>query len=277
LIVPQLRFATERLQTGLLMHYAEQGDPKGAPIVFFHGWPDSWFSFSGVLQLLTPAYHAYAIDQRGFGDSEHPATGYSIDRFAADGVAFLDAVGVGRATLVGHSMGSLIARRMAETHPERVAGLVLISSAATTVNEVTREVQAAVRDLEGPIPPEFVREFQASTLHVPVPELFFEGLVAESLKAPARVWRSAFDGLLAFDDAAELGRIAAPTLIIWGEHDALFSRTEQERLAAAIPAARLAVYSEAGHSPNWEYPERLAADLEAFIGRAQSTPAGRPL
>jgi pimeloyl-ACP methyl ester carboxylesterase len=274
LIVPRLRFATTRLQTGVLVHYAEQGDPAGEPIVFVHGWPDSWFSFSRILPLLPPAYRAFSIDQRGFGDSERPAAGYSIDQFAVDVVAFLDAVGVGRATLVGHSMGSFVARRAAETRPERVRRLVLIGSAVSPVNDVLREVQAIARGLEDPLPPEFVREFQASTIHVPVPETFFEGLVAESLKAPARIWRDAFDGLLASDDAADLARIAAPTLLLWGVHDALFAGEEgQDRLAAAIPGAKLIVYPDMGHSPNWERPERVAADLEVFLGGAQPSPA----
>ena len=189
-------------------------------------------------------------------------------------MAFLDAVGVGRATLVGHSMGSFIARRAAETRPERVGRLVLIGSDVTPLNAVTREVRAIVRDLADPIPPDFVREFQASTLHVPVPAPFFDGLVAESLKAPARVWRGAFDGLLAFDDAAELRRIAAPTLIVWGDQDALFSSREgQQRLMSAIPDARLVVYADTGRSPNWERPERVAADLEAFVGGTEPAPA----
>jgi non-heme chloroperoxidase len=273
-VIPQLRFATKRLGTGPLVHYAEQGDPGGEVLVFVHGWPDSWFSFSRLLPLLPARYRAYALDQRGFGDSERPGSGYTIDHFAADVVAFLDAVGAARATLIGHSMGSFIARRVAETRPERVTRLVLIGSAVTTVNEVTREVQEVVRSLEDPIPPEFVREFQASTIHVPVPAPFFEGLVTESLKAPARVWQGAIDGIFAFDDAGELGRIAAPTLIVWGDHDGLFaSSEEQKRLASAIPGARLTVYADTGHSPNWERPERVAADLEAFLGDAQPSPA----
>ena len=73
------------------------------------------------------------------------------------------------------------------------------------------------------------------------------------------------DGLLSFDDARELGRIAAPTLLLWGDHDALFSRGEQERLVKAIPNARLRVYPDTGHCPNWERPELVAADLIAFI------------
>jgi non-heme chloroperoxidase len=271
----QLRFATMRLATGPLVHYAEQGDPGGETLVFLHGYPDSWFSFSRLLPLLDPAwYRAYAIDQRGFGHSERPADGYAIDDFAADVTSFLDAVGADRATLVGHSMGSFIARRVAETRPERVARLVLIGSAVTPVNEVTLEVRAAVRTLEDPVAPAFAREFAASTVHVPLPEPFFERIVAESVKPPARVWRSAWDGLLAFDDAADLGRIAAPTLLLWGEQDAVFpGRREQERLAAAIPGARLTVYPETGHCPNWERPERVADDLAAFVREPTSSMA----
>ena len=274
LIAPQLRFASKRSATGPLVHYAEQGHPGGEVRLFVHGWPDSWFSFSRVLPLLPAGYHAYALDQRGFGDSERPPSGYTIDQFAADVVAFMDAVGAARATLIGHSMGSFIARRVAEIQPARVTRLALIGPAVTPVTEVTLEVQEVVRPLADPLPPEFVREFQASTIHLPVPEEFFEGIVAESLKAPARVWQSAFDGLLAFDDAGQLARIAAPTLILWGDRDALFSSAEEEkRLAAAIPGARLTVYPETGHSPNWERPERVAADLEAFVGGVQPVPA----
>jgi non-heme chloroperoxidase len=264
--VPQLRLASKRLASGPLVHYAEQGDPSGQALLFIHGWPDSWYSWSRVLQFLPATYQAYAFDQRGFGDSERPDDGYTIDHFVADAVAFLDAVGLARVTLVGHSFGSFVARRVAEVHPERVAGLVLIGSALTPDNEVTREVLEVAQSLEeGLVPLEFVREFQASTLHISVPEAFFEGLVAESRKAPARVWRSSFDNLLTFDDADQLGSITAPSLIIWGDHDGLFPLEQQERLAATIPGAQLTIYPESGHSPNWERPERLAADLQTFL------------
>ena len=123
-----------------------------------------------------------------------------------------------------------------------------------------------VQQLADPICRTFVREFQASTLHTPVSEPFFEGLVAESLKAPARVWQGALDGLLALDDADALRQIAAPTLILWGQHDGLFaSIDEQDRLASMIPGARLTIYPDAGHSPNWELPEQLTNDLTTFI------------
>ncbi len=126
--VPQLRFAIMGLASGPQLHYAEQGDRGGEPIVFLPAYTDSWFSYSRGLPLLPPRYHAYAVDQRGHGDSERPDCCYTVEDFAGDVVAFLDAVGVGRATLVGHSGSCFTPRRVAVTHPERVVGLVLIGA-----------------------------------------------------------------------------------------------------------------------------------------------------
>jgi non-heme chloroperoxidase len=261
------RFSTTVLGTGPKVHYIEQGHPDGEAIVFVHGWPDSWFSFSRVLALLPTRYRALALDQRGFGDSERPACCYGIDDLAADLVVFLDAVGIKRASLVGHSLGSFIARRTAELRPDRVARLLLIGSAVTAANQALLEVQASLRSLHNPVPVEFTRQFLSSIADVPLPAAFLEQLVAESRKLPARLWREVLEGMIGFDDAADLGRITAPVLVIWGERDALFPREEQERLVAAIPDTRLAVYSETGHCPNWERPERVANDLDAFMGQ----------
>jgi pimeloyl-ACP methyl ester carboxylesterase len=107
---------------------------------------------------------------------------------------------------------------------------------------------------------------------VPIPEAFFDQIIKESLKLPAPLWRAAFDGLLAYDDAAKLGGIAAPTLLIWGSRDGLFSRDDQDRLLAAIPHASLNVYADTGHCPNWERPERVAADIAAFMHESGPAP-----
>jgi non-heme chloroperoxidase len=184
--VPELRLATTRLATGPQVHYAEQGEAGGKALLLLHGWPDSWFSFSRVMPLLAAkGCHVYALSQRGFGDSERPDSGYTINDFAADASAFMDAIGVSRATLVGHSMGSFVARRVVELYPERAARLVLIGSAVTAVNEVLLAVREEVRSLKDPVSPDFAREFQASTAYAPLPEPFFERIVVESLKLPA--------------------------------------------------------------------------------------------
>jgi len=263
--VAGLRFGTTRLSTGPRLHYAEHGDPDGEPVVFLHGWPDSWFSFSRVLPLRQGRFHALVPDQRGFGESDRPDSGYEIKDYAADVAAFLDAMSIERANIVGHSFGSFVTRQVAIAHPDRVGRIVLIGTGVSAVSPVTCEVQAAMHSLADPVPAEFARDFQAGTAYVPLPAEFFERIVAESLKLPARLWRTVFDGVLAYDDAAQLDRITVPTLLLWGERDALFQRADQDRLVAAIRNAKITIYQETGHCPNWERPELVAADLQQFL------------
>jgi len=142
-----MRFDKARLGTGLRIHYAESGEARGIPVVFVHGWPDSWFSFSRVLPLLPATLRLIAFDQRGFGESDHPDSGYTIPGFAADLVAFLDALDIERAVLVGHSYGTFVARRAAITMPERVVALTLIGTGASTKIAGADDLQAAVREL----------------------------------------------------------------------------------------------------------------------------------
>ena len=263
-----VEFATTRLATGLRVHYAEQGAREGEAIVFLHAYADSWFSYSRVLPLLSPSYHAFAPDQRGHGDSDKPQCCYTADDYAADVDAFMEAVGIEKATLVGDSSGGLIAQRVALDYPHRVSRLVLIGSPTTLVNNETvmeagKQMLAALAD---PIPREFVRDFHESLIHHPVPQEFLNTALSQTLKAPARVWRDYYEGVvLTTDDRSRLAEIGAPTLILWGEQDAVLPREEQERRAAAIPNATLRVYPDTGHLVHWERPEWVVRDLEAFI------------
>jgi len=261
------KFATAHLTTGLRLHYAEQGDREEEAIIFLHAYADSWFSYGRVLPLLSPAYQAFALDQRGHGDSDKPECCYAADDYAADVDAFMEAVGIDEATLVGDSSGGLIAQRVALDYPHRVSRLVLIGSPTTLVdNEAVMEWWESLRTLEDPIPPEFVRELLESIIHHPVPEEFLERAISQSLKVPARVWRDYWEGVvLGVDDTARLGEIGAPTMILWGEWDALLPREEQERRAAAIPDATLLVYPETGHLAHWVRPGWVVRDLEAFL------------
>jgi non-heme chloroperoxidase len=269
----ELKFATTPLSTGVRLHYAEQGDPTGEAIVFLHGYSDSWFSFSRVLPLLSAEYHVFALTQRGHGDSDKPQCCYTPDDFAADVNAFMDALGIDEATLVGASTGALFAQRVALSYPRRVSRLVLIAP-QTPANEDISGLVEEVRTLEDPVPHEFVREFQKSTIYHPVPQEFFDTVVSESLKLPAHVWRDYLEqAVLSIDHdyVLELREIKAPTLILWGEQDALFPREEQERLAAAIPGATLKVYPDTGHAVHWDRPEEVVRDLEAFMKDARPT------
>ena len=91
----------------------------------------------------------------------------------------------------------------------------MIGTGFAASNPVMRELQQSLRDLPDPIPEQFAREFQASTVHHPVPPEFFERIIIESLKLPPRLWRLAIDRLVEYDDATDLARIQAPTLLLW--------------------------------------------------------------
>jgi non-heme chloroperoxidase len=267
-----VEFATTRLATGVTLQYAEQGDRDGEAIIFLHGYSDSWYSFSPVLPLLSSEYHAFALTERGHGDSEKPECCYTVDDYAADVDAFMDALGIESATLVGHSGGTLIALRVALGYPDRVSRLALIGAAIMGANnEAMVGLGEEVRALRDPVPEEFAREFQEGTIHQPVQEEFLGTAISESLKLPARVWRDYIEGvILKPDHATRLGEIDAPTLILWGEQDAFYPREEQKQLAAAMPDATLKVYPETGHAVHWERPERVVRDLESFAKETRS-------
>jgi pimeloyl-ACP methyl ester carboxylesterase len=97
-----------------------------------------------------------------------------------------------------------------------------------------------------------------------VPDALLDTAVRESLKVPARVWRAAFAGFLEDACFGELSRIAAPTLLVWGDRDALVPLADQDMLLNSIAGSRLIVYPGAGHAPHWEEPERFARNLAAF-------------
>jgi pimeloyl-ACP methyl ester carboxylesterase len=239
-------------------------------VILLHGITDSWFSFSRVLPELSPEYRVYVPDLRGHGDSDRPDEGYTPRDMAADVLGFMDVLGIARATLVGHSMGTFVAQQAALLAPARVAGLVLIGSATTARNQVTLELEQALARLPDAVPEDFAREFQSSTIHHPVPEPFLDRVVAECRKAPARVWHRAMVGLIGTEPFAGLPGSAIPTLLIWGDRDALFSRAEQEALVSMLPIASLRVYRETGHAPHWERPKQVVRDLERYLRSGSS-------
>ncbi len=262
------------LPNGTRLEYVEQGEPSAVPVLLLHGLTDSWRSFERVLPHLPRSIRAFALSLRGHGDADRPAAGYRPADFAADVAAFMEAGGIARAVIAGHSMGSTIARRFALDYPERTLGLVLMGSFfAFEGNPAVAELWDAVRNLTDPVDPGLALEFQRSTLAKGVPQPYLDTVVQESLKVPARVWRAALEGLLEEDHTAEIGRISAPTLVVWGDRDAFCPRSDQDAIAVAIEGARLVAYPGAGHGLHWDEPERFAADLTAFVERVAARDA----
>jgi non-heme chloroperoxidase len=268
-MTPAIR--STQLANGVRLQYAEQGDPDGVPVVMLHGITDSWRSFESVLAHLPPSLHVFALSQRGHGASDRPGR-YRTRDFAGDSAAFIEALGLAPALVVGHSMGSANAMRLAIDRPDLLRGLVTAGAFATFSGnaELVEFHRSTVATLRDPIDPGFAAEWQQSTLAQPVPAAFFEMVVRECLQAPAAVWRDAFAALFDDDFAAELHRIAVPTLVVWGERDAMCPAGDQELIVRAIEGARLRKYEGAGHALHWEQPARFARDLTSF---AQTLPS----
>lgn len=258
------------LASGVTLSYADQGDPNRLTVLMLPGPTDSWRSYGPVLDLLPRDVHAIAVSQRGHGESGKPASGYRVEDFAADVVLLLDALGIERAVLAGHSGSCLAARRVALDHPDRVAGLLLEASPTTLRGDarLLRFFESVVSELADPIDPDWARSFVVDTSSGLVAPDLIDVLVEDVLEVPARVWKQTFAGLLAYDDQAELRRIEAPTLLVWGDADALVSRAMQDQLAGSIPNLDTLVYPGVGHTPRWDEPMRFSDDLMVFARRA---------
>lgn len=254
------------LATGVTLPYVESGDPTGIPLVCLHGYTDTWRSFEPVLPHLPEEIRAFALSLRGHGEADKPATGYHPADYAADVAAFLDVLGLDRAVVAGHSMGSWVAQRFAIDYPERCLALALIGAVPTwRDNPGLLEVRDAMVGMDDPLDPAFVHEFQASTVARPTPDALIATAVAESLQMPARIWREALDQLLTVDFSPELGRIAVPTLLLTGTRDGMVTDEARRALERAIPDSRPIVYPGGGHAVHWEDPAQVAADIAAFV------------
>jgi non-heme chloroperoxidase len=228
------------------------------------GLSDSWRSYELVLPHLPSTFRTIAVSQRGHGDSDKPATGYTVRDYAGDLNALLDALAIRRAVIAGHSSASIVARRFALDHPEKIAGLVLEGS-FVKLGEAAAQFGARLASLEDPIPREFARDFAGATFGRPVSKEFVDAMIEESLKVPARVWRESFASLLDYDDAAEIAKLDVATLVMWGDQDAIIDRAATDALARSVPRSKLLVWQGIGHTPHWEDPERFAHDVAVFV------------
>ena len=268
---PEVRFV--RLPSGVRLEYAEQGSPAGLPVVMLHGITDSWRSFETVMQHLPASLNVFSLSQRGHGESDRPQSLRTSD-FAADAAAFIETLGLRRALVVGHSMGSVNAMRLAIDRPDLLHGLVLAGAFAgfrsnAALAEFHRECIVPLRD---PIDRAFIEEWQRSTLARPIDPAYFDTIVRETMKVPARVWHSAFGALFDDEHANGMHRIEAPALLAWGEFDTFAPRADQDTILGRVRGSRLVVYEGAGHALHWEEPARFAADVAAF---AQAIAAAR--
>jgi pimeloyl-ACP methyl ester carboxylesterase len=257
------------LPNGVTLAYVEMGDPRGRPVLLLHGFTDSSRTWSLLAPHIASGNRLLILDQRGHGASDRPACCYSPADFAADALLFLDAMRVGRASVVGHSLGSMVAQRLAADHPDRIEAIALVAS--TALAPVTRGdwLWEQVNALREPIASNraFLAQWSFGASPTPVDATFVRFADAEAQAVPLHVWRAVPRELVGLPIARHAADVRARVLILSGGRDELFPAEHHASLVAAYPRAEARVFPELGHNLIGEQPERVGPVLAAFLGR----------
>ena len=257
---------------------------EGPAIVFVHGLSGSWTNWLENLPHFAARHRVVAFDLPGFGHSEMPADGVSIEGYGRTVAAVMAELGLQRAAIVGNSMGGFVGAETALRFPERVERLVLVAAAGLATKYVglsteflrRRSVAALARAVNAyagfpqaraetlVCRPRLRQAILAIVAHHPrrLPAPISMELIRGTGKPAAA---DALDSLLNYDYRDRLEDIRCPTLIVWGEDDRTVpveSADEYERL---IPGSRRVVLLDTGHVPMVERPARFNALVDEFL------------
>jgi pimeloyl-ACP methyl ester carboxylesterase len=254
---------------------------SGPPIVFIHGLSGSWQNWLEQLPVFAHEHRVIAFDLPGFGASEMPAQKISISGYGRFVNALLDELGVGRAAVVGNSMGGFIGIELAIRFPERVERMVLVSAAGLSIEYLRNERALAVLNVTenrlaaysgwlASRSDALARRPGARRLIFGIvahwPERLPGPLVAEQVRGSGKPgFVPALDALTDYPIRDRLGEVACPTLIVWGADDKLVPARDADEFARLIPNARKVVWPETGHVAMIERPAAFNALLDAFL------------
>lgn len=257
------------------------GEPEAPPLVLIHGFGGSLHSWRRVApELAAAGYRVIALDLPGFGYSERPHAPwtYTPEGQAETVAELLPRVGVGegeRIHLAGHSFGGGVALAFAAARPGRVSSLVLVDSTLPAFSRAPRADWPLYRPLTYflirtlGLRRVFVRAALEKAFHddsLVTRELVDEYRDRLLLRGPAGAYRGLTGPLPQERLAVDLAEVAPPTLVVWGEEDALIPIRAGRAAAEAIPRARLRTIPGCGHIPMEECPAALVEAMVEFLG-----------
>ena len=236
---------------------------------------DGWM-YSQMIPGLAEHFQVISIDNRGSGQSDKPAGLYTAQMLAADVVGLLDAFDIPKAHIVGHSMGGFVAQALAVDYPERVDRLVLSATNFGGPHHVpiAPAAMAVLTDVTGDPLERLRRGIVISTApgFAEGNAAFIESWVQHRATHPidpAGYQAQLAIGLGLLSEAAsfehKLGRVTAPTLVLFGEHDAVVPPGNAELLASKLPNARIELLPNAGHFFPFEVPEAANRVITEFL------------
>jgi pimeloyl-ACP methyl ester carboxylesterase len=251
------------LSNGIMLNVSEQGNGD-IEIVFLHYWGGSARTWNPVTNLLSRDFRTIAIDLRGWGESERPATGYTIRNQADDVEGVIRQLGLQKYYLVGHSMGAKIAEVLASRKPKGLEGLILVGGASPTPSKVPPEQRNAmvhVYDSRESILGAIINVLTSKKLTAD----YQEQVIEDSLKAGKEA-KHAWPTSGMVEDISDLLDIACPALIIAGEKDKVDS-PEMLRIEVLprIPGARFHLILGVGHLLPLEAPEEVSQAVRDFV------------
>jgi pimeloyl-ACP methyl ester esterase len=257
---------------GVSLRYDRAG--SGPAVLLIHGWAANRTYWERQVGALRDRHTVVTIDVRGHGESSHPRGGYTIGAMAGDLEHLVRALGVPRIALVGWSMGGLVALELAQRLGERVSALGLVCTTAGGVTDAKNPLAESehAAEMKKAIAADFrafVRDF-APSLFKDSHSALLSWVIGQMQKTPPHVAEACFDAFLAADLRGGLKKLAVPTAVLHGKHDAVLPLAHGEDLAKKIPGAKLTVFAESGHAPHLEEPEAFNAALEKLLGASRS-------
>ena len=246
------------------INYIEQGEGDEV-IVFVHGYNGSLGNWKSVLELLPKEYHAYALDQRGHGQSDKPGS-YQLAEMVEDIYAFSQELGIERFTYVGHSMGGKIGMKFALDHPDVLKALVLVCPSAAFA--LPPDQQLAMKEAVKLIisSPEMMRGAIEQEVGKKLSEEFLNELIEDTKMADPTAMHESMDMIVSTDLMPQLGDIRAPTLVVAGAKDMSSPLDVVVRPTVnAIKGSRMEVFEDSSHFLTEESPQKFVDLLTSFI------------
>ncbi len=287
LLEPGSRSRTEAVN-GVRLHWIEAGPADGPVVILLHGFPEYWWGWRRQIAPLAETGHrVVAPDMRGYNESDTPSgvAAYRADVLATDVVRLADALGAPRFALVGHDWGGIVAWEVAGRYPERVERLAILNAphpdtmAASILAHPSQALKSSyIAFFQLPFVPELaLRADGFAALRRSMKDSARPGTFGEAeLDRYAAAWAKPrrltamldYYRALRFRRSGAAARIAPPTLVLWGERDSFLESHLARAALGRCDRGRLVTLPDATHWLHHEEPERVGAELAAFLAES---------